>query len=202
MTLVKYCGMTREADVERACEIGVDALGFVLWPGSPRAVSAARAASLARLLPSQALPVAVFVSPEPGDVSRAADAGLRVAQIHGDARPEALAAAADAGMDVWLACSLQTLGATPTERTVVLDAHDPVRHGGTGRTIDWQAAAAVARGRRVVLAGGLTAQNVADAIRVVRPHGVDVASGIEDGPGTKNHEAMAAFMASVREADR
>jgi phosphoribosylanthranilate isomerase len=85
---------------------------------------------------------------------------------------------------------------------LLLDVHDPERHGGTGRTIDWARAAAIAAARRVLLAGGLTSGNVADAIRQVRPYGVDVASGIEDRPGIKNAGAMKAFMAAVREADQ
>ena len=84
---------------------------------------------------------------------------------------------------------------------IVLDAHDPVRHGGTGRTIDWQRAARVAATRRVLLAGGLTAANVGEAIRTVRPYGVDVASGIEQQPGIKDAQAMQAFVTAVRTAD-
>jgi phosphoribosylanthranilate isomerase len=84
---------------------------------------------------------------------------------------------------------------------IVLDAHDPVRHGGTGRTIDWNRAARIAAARRVLLAGGLTPANVAAAIRQVRPYGVDVASGIEDRPGIKDPELMRAFVRAVRQAD-
>jgi phosphoribosylanthranilate isomerase len=138
----------------------------------------------------------VFVRPSQADVARGIDAGIRVAQIHG---------APDTVLDrvpceVWLATTVQNH--VPEGCTVLLDAHDPQRHGGTGRTIDWNRARTIASSRRVILAGGLTAANVGDAIRTVRPYGVDVASGIEDAPGVKNAEAMKAFVAAVREADR
>jgi phosphoribosylanthranilate isomerase len=85
---------------------------------------------------------------------------------------------------------------------VLLDAHDRVRHGGTGRSIDWTKAAAVARRRRTILAGGLTPANVAQAVRTVRPYGVDVASGVEVHPGVKDYEAMQAFVQAVRSVTR
>jgi phosphoribosylanthranilate isomerase len=196
MTFIKFCGMTREEDVARACELGIDAVGFVLWPGSARYVPAERVAALVRMLPSNVTPVGVFVSPTREEMTAARGAGVRVVQIHGPhAEPH------DDEEDVWVATSLDAGVATIAPRvTVVLDAHDPVRHGGTGRTIDWARAAAVAASRRVMLAGGLTPGNVAEAIRQVRPFGVDVASGIEDQPGIKDAQAMTDFVAAVRGA--
>ena len=202
MTRIKLCGMTREDDVRAACALDIDALGFVLWPGSPRHVPIERVAPLLRLLPKAVLPVAVCVAPGAEEIRNAADAGFRVIQIHGvkdgvDATWPShvlerwIAGSVDDGFDAW-----------PSDVTIVLDAHDPVRHGGTGRTIDWPRAAAIAATRRVILAGGLTASNVADALRQVRPYGVDVASGIEDRPGVKNLAAMQAFVAAVREAEQ
>jgi phosphoribosylanthranilate isomerase len=90
--------------------------------------------------------------------------------------------------------------AWPPETTLLMDAADPVRRGGTGLTIDWSRAAAVARNRRIVLAGGLTPENVADAIKAVRPYGVDVSSGVEDSPGVKNVDKVERFLASARSA--
>lgn len=195
MTLIKFCGMTRAEDVAIACELGVHAIGFVLWPRSPRRVEMGRLASLIAMLPPQVTPVGVFVSPGADDVKQARDAGVRVVQVHGEG-----AAAIDG--DVWSARALDAdLDAVPLTQTLVLDAHDPVRHGGTGRTIEWDRAAAVAVRRPVWLAGGLTPANVGAAIRQVHPHGVDVASGIEERPGIKNAQAMMAFVAAVREAD-
>jgi phosphoribosylanthranilate isomerase len=201
MTVIKFCGMTRSQDVATAIELGVDAIGFVLWPGSPRHIALDRAAGIIATMPAAVTVVGVFVRPSSDDIARAVDAGVRVAQIHaGDA-----SAAAGVGCEVWMAASLNDDDLTPPveqERTVLLDAHDPERHGGTGRTIDWSRAAHVAARRRVMLAGGLTPANVAAAVRDVRPYGVDVASGIEDTPGIKNALAMQAFVAAVREADQ
>lgn len=201
MTLIKFCGLTREADVDAAVELGVDAVGFVLWPRSPRAVTTAALAALVRRVPPAVTPVGVFVRPSTDEVTAAIDAGIRVMQVHGG--PGVVRRRDDC--DVWVATSLadeDTLVAAPPDCTLLLDAHDPERHGGTGRTIDWAGAARIASTRRVILAGGLTPANVAEAIRHVRPYGVDVASGIEEAPGVKDAETMRAFVTAVREADQ
>ena len=195
MTFVKFCGMTRPADVARACELGVSAVGFVLWPQSPRFVPADKLAALVRGLPAHVTAVGVLVEPSADDIAQALDAGVNVVQVHGTMQGVARA-------ETWIAAHLDAdISAIPDTNTVVLDAHDPVRHGGTGRTIDWRRAATVAARRRVLLAGGLTPENVSTAIREVRPYGVDVASGIEDAPGIKSARAMEAFVAAVRERD-
>jgi phosphoribosylanthranilate isomerase len=196
MTFIKFCGMTRQDDVRIACDLGVNALGFVMWPGSPRYVAPRDVATLVMSMPETVTPVGVFVSPSDDDIRAARDAGVRVLQLHGNRRDTA------AG-DLWLACSLESdVDATTPADVLLLDAHDPVRHGGTGRTIDWERAAALAAARRVILAGGLTPGNVGDAIRLVKPYGVDVASGIEERPGIKSRAAMTAFVAAVREAEQ
>ena len=200
MTFVKFCGMTQAEDVSLACELGVQAVGFVLWPGSPRYVDVARVSTLVRSLPAAVTPVAVMVRPSEEEVAAARDAGVRVIQLHGVA---AVDHAGQAPVEQWMAASVDAdLSATPASTMLLLDTQDPVRHGGTGRAIDWGKAAAIAATRRVLLAGGLTPTNVADAIRQVRPFGVDVASGIEQRPGVKDARAMRAFMAAVREADQ
>jgi phosphoribosylanthranilate isomerase len=197
MTFIKFCGMTRADDVAAACDLGVDAVGFVLWPASPRHVDLRDLAPLIKLLPPAVTSVGVFVAPDGDEVRRAREAGVQVVQVHGDdgARFDG---------EVWVARTLESDldGDSLPARTFVLDAHDPIRHGGTGRTIDWARAAQVAARRRILLAGGLSPDNVAAAIRQVRPFGVDVASGIEDQPGIKNARAMHAFVAAVREADQ
>jgi phosphoribosylanthranilate isomerase len=201
VTFVKFCGMMREQDVETACALGVQAVGFVLWSGSPRGIDLDRLASLARLVPAGVLPVGVFVRPQAREIAAAVEAGIRVAQLHGVTAEEFAASAAT--LERWLASPLGAHeSAAPPEVTVLLDAHDPERHGGTGRTIDWTAAARVASRRRILLAGGLTPANVARAVRQVRPFGVDVASGVEEVPGVKSPQAMAAFLTAVRDEDR
>jgi phosphoribosylanthranilate isomerase len=198
VTFIKFCGLTRAEDVARACELSVDAVGFVLWPKSPRAIDIAGVSSLVRMLPDSIAPVGVFVTPSPEELQAGLDAGIRVLQIHGwDSGPPSRWPAS-----AWLAASASTdLSAVPVTTTLLLDVHDRERHGGTGRLADWTWAATVAAARRVVLAGGLTPANVGAAIHHVRPFGVDVASGIETRPGIKSAEAMAAFVAAAREAD-
>lgn len=198
MTFVKFCGMMREADVETAAAFGVDAVGFVLWPGSPRAIPVARVKELARRLPPSVLPVGVFVRPSEDEVARAGDAGVRAAQLHGLASVPNWSV----GVTLWIAASFTDDALStpvPDEHLLVLDALDPVRHGGTGRTIDWARAAAIAARRQVLLAGGLNHANVADAIRIVQPFGVDVASGIESRPGVKDPAMMREFVERVRQ---
>lgn len=198
MIFVKFCGMTREQDVETAVALGVDAVGFVLWPDSPRAVTFARLASLTARIPAAVCPVAVFVRPARAEIDRATDAGVRAIQLHGVTHVPTWPTTAE----IWIAGSLVADGvspAVPDERVLVLDAHDPQRHGGTGQTIDWTRAATIAARRRVLLAGGLTPANVAEAVRLVRPFGVDVASGIESRPGIKDPIAMQNFITRVRQ---
>lgn len=197
MTFVKFCGMTREADVEAAAALGVSAVGFVLWPGSPRFVSPEQLPLLVSRVPREMNSVAVFVQPSSDDIARALDAGVGIVQIHGAANRPAV------DVTTWMATTVDAdMTALGDDVTVLLDASDPARYGGTGRTIDWTRATPIAAARRVVLAGGLTPVNVADAIRQVRPYGVDVASGIEERPGVKQAAAMRAFVAAVRGADR
>jgi phosphoribosylanthranilate isomerase len=205
MTFIKFCGMTREDDVLTACALGVNAIGFIMWPNSPRFVETTRVASLVRCADAAVIPVGVLVRPTRDELRAARDAGVRAVQIHGIAGDSAALASVDssADVDVWIATSFEDqLDSLPRGRRVLLDAHDPVRHGGTGRTIDWHRSVAAAQGYELMLAGGLTPQNVALAIRTVRPFGVDVASGIEDRPGQKDPRAMTAFVAAVREADQ
>jgi phosphoribosylanthranilate isomerase len=185
--LVKICGLTRLEDAEAAVDCGAGALGFVFWPGSPRAIDPNRARAIVRTLPPFVTPVGVFVN-QPADYVNdvAALVGLGVVQLHGDesadyaatiARPVLKAITADmaAASDAW-----------PAATMILLDAHDPVRRGGTGRTVDWSGAALLSSRRRVVLAGGLNPDNVAAAVAAVRPFGIDVSSGVERSPGIKD----------------
>lgn len=197
MTLIKVCGITRVEDALAAARLGVHAVGFVLWPSSPRAVSLDTVAAILEQLSPFVTPVGVFVDPSEADVARARAAGIQVAQVHG--RPPTL----PAGMPLIQAASLasDTAGIDPDVpgmSIVLLDAHDAVRRGGTGQTIDWMRAGEVAARRPVILAGGLTPANVGAAIATVRPVGVDVSSGVESAPGLKDIHKLAAFVAAVR----
>jgi phosphoribosylanthranilate isomerase len=201
MTVIKICGVTRPEDAEAAVRLGVHALGFILWPRSPRSVRLDAMAHIVSALPPLVTPVGVFVSPTADEVRRAVDAGIRVAQIHATepawgGRPPATVLRA-----VRLARDEGIEPQVPGTATVLLDAQDDVLHGGTGKTVDWHRAALVARQRRVILAGGLTPSNVAEAIDIVKPYGVDVASGIEERPGVKSHLRLRHFVDAVRRAN-
>lgn len=200
MTAVKICGLTRLEDARAAVEAGARFVGFVLWAGSPRAVPLDRVAATIAQLPETVTTVGVFVNPTANEIGDAVAAGIRLAQVHG-APPADLAAPVEILRAVSLAGSEGgAIEPDVPDRTILLDAHDPVRHGGTGRTIDWARAALVARERRVFLAGGLTPENVGRAIAEVRPFAVDVSSGIEVEPGIKDHARMRAFITEAHQA--
>ena len=199
---LKICGITRLSDALHAVEHGAGALGFVFWPESPRHVEPERAAAIIAALPRGIDAVGVFVNePVEGVSAVVAQTGISTIQLHGDEAP-AYADALD--RPVLRAVTVDRVeeasAAWPPGTRFLIDAADPVRRGGTGKTLDWQRAAVAARGRAVVLAGGLTPDNVAEAIRTVRPFGVDVSSGVEDAPGVKNTDKVARFLASARSA--
>jgi len=200
VTAVKICGITRHEDADAAVECGADALGFVLWPSSPRHTTIDAVRAIVRRLPPFVTPVAVFVDPSTDDLVCAADAGVRLAQIHGRLP---VGSNGRHALPVLRAVHLSASGEAAIEPavaddTVLLDAYDPVQHGGTGKTVDWTRARAIAAARRIVLAGGLTPANVGDAIRAVRPYAVDVASGVEAAPGIKDPQKLRAFIDAVR----
>lgn len=199
MTAVKICGITRAEDAEVAVVSGASFLGFVLWPGSPRHVTLARVKAITATLPRDVAPVGVFVNPSGDEINRAAEAGVRVAQIHGSA-VEWIGRIGDeirVIRAVHLAGKPGAIEPNWPDGDLLLDAHDARRHGGTGRTIDWSRARLVAESRTVFLAGGLTPRNVGEAIKQVRPFAVDVASGVESRPGIKDHALLRAFIAAA-----
>jgi phosphoribosylanthranilate isomerase len=194
MTAIKICGITRREDAELAASLGASYVGFVLWKGSPRAATLDAVAQIAPALPKTVTPVGVFVDPTADEVMAAAAAGIQMAQIHSEAPSFLRGVTIPVVRAVHLAID-RVDGVEPDipDDLVLLDAHDPVNRGGTGRTIDWRRAALIARSRRVILAGGLTPANVRHAIDQVRPFAVDVASGVESSPGIKNHDLLRAF---------
>ena len=201
--LVKICGITRLEDAKAAVDAGATALGFVFWPGSPRAVDPHRARTITASLPPFVTAVGVFADQPAEYVNEVASlAQLGAVQLHGGesadyiatmSRPVVKAVAVRDGLDLDAA----RIDVWPSRVVVLLDAHDPVRKGGTGRTVDWSVAAAIARRRPIVLAGGLTADNVGDAIARVRPFGIDVSSGVEAAPGIKDHGRIKALFEAV-----
>ena len=203
---LKICGITRLVDARHAVENGATALGFVLWPQSPRFVSNRKVAEIVAALPASVVSVGVFVNQPPEGIALTMErTGLSVAQLHGD-ETAAYASALDwPTWKIWKSVTLDAaddvLEAWPRDTTFLLDAADPVRRGGTGEAVDWTRAAALARRRNVVLAGGLTPDNVVEAIKAVRPYGVDVSSGVEDAPGIKNAKKVTRFLANARKAE-
>jgi phosphoribosylanthranilate isomerase len=199
---IKICGITRLEDAEAAVELGVHALGFVFWPESPRAITRDAAHAIARRLPPHVARVGVFVNaPVDQVLATVRDVGLDVVQLHGDedahefARVPAQLIKSVALED---ASAVARALALPPPVTPLVDAADRVRRGGTGRAANWPAAAHIAASRPIILAGGLSAANVAEAIAAVRPWGVDVSSGVESAPGRKSLEKLTAFCRAVR----
>jgi phosphoribosylanthranilate isomerase len=213
-TRIKFCGLTREADVDAAVQAGADAVGFVLYEPSPRFVMPERAGELARRLPAFVTPVLLFVNASPEWVARGAHAVPNAAfQFHGDETPEDCEAAqrpylraariplgeAGRGFDL-----LQFAQRFARAQAVLLDAQVD-GFGGGGHSFDWTAFPwshpRLNASSRLVLSGGLTPANVIDGIRLVRPWAVDVSSGIEVSKGIKSADKMQAFVAAVRAAD-
>ncbi len=199
---LKICGITSFVDAAHAVEQGATALGFVLWPRSPRCVSRDVVARIVAQLPATVTTVGVFVNESADVVARTMEqANLTAIQLHGDEPPEyARALAWPVLRSVTLESASRVAAEWTDDTTLLLDAADPERRGGTGQLVDWDGAAALARRRRVVLAGGLTPANVAEAIRRVQPYGVDVSSGVEEAPGVKSPEKVAQFLSAARRA--
>jgi phosphoribosylanthranilate isomerase len=191
---VKICGLTQAEDAELAVELGADAVGFIFWPKSPRVTTIANVRAIGRSLPGFVTRVGVFVNAPPDEVAAtAAEAGLDAVQLHGDedvAQYAGISARLIKGLPLDDDAAVQRVVDLPVEVTPLVDAADRERRGGTGRLADWGRAARVASHRAIVLAGGLSADNVADAIRQVRPWAIDVSSGVEDAPGVKNAARM------------
>jgi len=206
-TRVKICGLTRLEDAERAVALGTSALGFNFYPPSPRYIEPAAARAMVRRLPPFVTSVGVFANEtDAGRVlSRARQGGVTALQVHGPAYPALEELICAFPLVVALAVR-EGFNAKDLERfkpsAYLLDAFDPERPGGTGRTVDWSAAREATKWGPIILAGGLTPANVAQAIREVRPFAVDVASGVESAPGIKDPEKLCAFFAAVAEADR
>ena len=204
MPKVKVCGITRLPDALLASDLGAAAIGFVFWERSPRAIDPQSAARIAARVPADVAPVGVFVDASPAWVREVVQrVGLAAVQLHGDEQVERwadLPARVVKAVAVRSTADVQAALRLPAHVTVLLDGHDPVRRGGTGRTLDWTLAAAVARERRTFLAGGLRPENVAAAIEAVGPYGIDASSGLEASPGVKSPARLRAFFGAVRTA--
>lgn len=204
MTFIKICGITSLDDALAAVDAGADALGFNFYKPSPRYVTPQTAREIIAQLPKQTLTVGVFVNePSPQSVEDLArEASVTAIQLHGDESPaychdlksryviKALAAGPD--FDPARAAEYEV-------EAILLDTKDDALRGGTGRVFDWSIAQRVRRTvPKLFLAGGLSLQNIADAIASVDPYGVDACSALEETPGKKSHERMRAFVKTIR----
>ncbi len=204
---VKICGITSPEDARLATEAGADAVGLVFWPGSPRRVDVETARRIGEALPPSVVRVGVFVDAPREELVRAAEeARLDLLQLHGREPPEALAdlprrvlKAVRVGADFVPQDALVYEGRAAG---LLLDTHRTGTPGGTGKTFDWSLVREVRkRAAFVVLAGGLRPDNVREALREVRPDGVDVSSGVETAPGRKDAEKVRSFVEAVRSAE-
>ncbi|GJM45601.1 MAG: N-(5'-phosphoribosyl)anthranilate isomerase [Gemmatimonadota bacterium] len=202
-TWIKICGLTRREDALAAAEAGADAIGLV-FAESPRRVTPEAARRIVRDLPTHVLRIGVFVDETPAQIARVVGmAELDRVQLHGFEDPTVRELVGTRILKAFRAQyedvveEIQASG----EGTFLLDTWSADVAGGTGRTFDWKIAQQTAALGRLILAGGLTAENVGDAILAVRPFGVDVSSGVEDAPGLKNPDKIRAFVAAVRAAD-
>jgi len=205
MTLIKICGITNLDDALAAEAAGADALGFNFYKLSPRYITPRRAREIVEQLPEALLTVGVFVNEESPDAVRsiAKEAGIRALQLHGDESPEYChELAADYYVIKTFAVSdtfdVQAAQAYEVEAIMLDTKHDTLR-GGTGRVFDWSLAQkAASMIPKLFLAGGLSPENIENAVEIVRPFAVDACSALEDTPGKKNHARMRVFINTVR----
>ena len=199
---VNICGITNVEDALAAVAAGADAIGLMFFEKSPRFVTLDTAAAISYALPPQIVRVGVFVNPSESDVTEAiAVCGLTILQFHGDEAPEFCAQFPLMTMKAFRVKDAESLQALAEYRTDawLLDAYSPAALGGTGERFNWDLAIEAQKlGRPIFLAGGLTPENVAEAVRRVQPFGVDVSSGVESAPGKKDAAKVRAFIAAAK----
>lgn len=202
MTQIKICGITNVDDALCAAACGADAVGFIFHPASPRCIAPARAKEIIAALPADLVKVGVFVNRETEEVAQiSGECGLDLIQLHGEETPvycrrfppERLIKA----VSPRTAEELRALDAYDV-RAFLADFREPGRYGGTGKRADWELAAMLGRVRPLILAGGLTEENIAEALAAVAPQAVDINSGIERAPGVKDHDRMRRIVAIIR----
>jgi phosphoribosylanthranilate isomerase len=203
MVRVKICGITNWTDARLAVTAGADALGFNFYRQSPRYISPDEARLIATRLPRRVLLVGVFVNAAPEDVLRAArNVDLNLVQLHGEESPADVQELSESFPVIKAFRVRPGFGGERLKRyrgasAFLLDAFDAQRRGGTGKTFDWSVAKKAKKYGAVIVAGGLTPENVAGAIRQARPFAVDICSGVESRPGRKDPDRMDALMHEI-----
>ena len=201
---VKICGITSEADALAAAEAGADAIGLMFYEGSPRHVTLEQAKAISAALPQHVMRVGVFVNAEEAFVHQAlTECMLNILQFHGDETPEECSRYPVMTLKAFRVQGEETLAQLEAYPSAgyLLDAYVKDALGGTGATFNWDLAVRAQEfGKPIFLAGGLTPENVAEAVRKVQPFGVDVSSGVESEPGRKDAEQMRTFVAAAKGA--
>jgi phosphoribosylanthranilate isomerase len=205
MVKVKICGVTNVRDARAAARLGADALGFNFWPASPRYIEPARARAIVAALPPFVTAVGVFVNEPAAKVLEICrQVGLSAVQLHGDERPAMVASLHGLvrikAFPIRDEQDLRRLARYSVE-AYLLDAYAQGSPGGTGKTFNWDIARQAQAAGPVILAGGLTPGNVAEAVAAAKPYAVDVASGVESEPGVKDRDLMAAFILNAKAAE-
>ena len=200
---VKICGLTNSTDALKACELGADYLGFILYDRSPRYIEPTALKSLCDALPASTQRVGVFVNaPLNVILETVSECALSIVQLHGD---EDLNDYSSLPVPIWKAVRISPESAdmpndSDLAERILVDTSVDGLYGGSGKQVDLPAAARVAAAYKTMLGGGMSPENVANSISVVHPLGVDVSSGVESAPGTKDHAKLEAFFAAVRSA--
>jgi len=198
---VKICGITNLEDALMAVEAGADALGFVFFQGSSRYISPEHAAAVICRLPPFVQTVGLFVNEDLATVNAVADqCGLDIVQLHGEESPDYCQAITRRIIKAFRVKDASSLDAMADYHVAgrLLDAWSPAVHGGTGTTFNWDIVADAAASLSIILAGGLTPENVADAVAAVNPYAVDVSSGVESAPGKKDAGLVRQFIRATR----
>ncbi len=203
MVFTKVCGITNPGDAREAADVGADAIGLI-FARSPRRVDVEEARRISIALPDDILKVGVFVDADPEQVLRTArEVGLNLAQLHGDETPETVSAIRGVGLPVMKAVRVRNAEALKILRgyeadLFLLDAWSARARGGTGETFDWELAKSLKGHDNIVISGGLSPENVREAIEFFEPYGVDASSSLEERPGEKDGERVRRFVRAAK----
>jgi phosphoribosylanthranilate isomerase len=202
MVRIKICGITNENDALSAAGLGADALGFIFYKGSKRYIDPKEAGRIISSLPPFVSAVGVFVNQSIGEIKEYARlSGIDTVQLHGDETPVFCGEVPYRmikAVRVKDAVNIAEVELYPV-RAILFDKHSDEMYGGTGSSFDWGVLKGLEISKKIILSGGLTPENVSQAVRLVKPYGVDVSTGVEDAPGKKNQEKMRKFIEAVKD---